>query len=125
MIDPGTPGGVSYAAKRLARTELNNAFHTTQRESAEVNPWVLGVKWNLSRSHPVEDICDVLARGHSRGKPRGVYLPGELPNKAHPQCLCYTTNEMMEEDDFINSVLEEDEEEFLKPYRAARSSRSA
>lgn len=121
MIDPGTKGGVSYAAKRLARTELNNAFHTVQRESAEVNPFTLGVRWHLSRSHPQPDRCDELARGHSKNKERGVYLPGECPDKPHPQCLCYTTNEMMEEDDFLDLILKEDEEEFLKPYQQSRS----
>lgn len=104
MIDPATPGGVSYAAKRLARTELNNAFHTTQQASAEVNPFVLGLRWHLSTSHTTKDICDELAHGHSKDKPAGVYVPSELPHKAHPQCLCYTSNEMMEEDDFLDLV---------------------
>lgn len=107
LIDPNTPGGVSYAAKRLARTELNNAFHTTQRDLAEQNPFVLGVRWNLSRSHPTEDKCDEYARGHSKGKPAGIYLPGECPDKPHPQCLCFTTNEMMEEDDFLDLITQE------------------
>lgn len=104
MIDPATPGGVSYAAKRLGRTELNNAFHTTQQATAEVNPFVLGLRWHLSLSHGKKDQCDALATGHSKGKPSGVYVPSELPAKAHPQCLCYTTNEMMEEDDFLDLV---------------------
>lgn len=104
MIDPDTPGGVSYAAKRLARTELNNAFHTVQQASAEVNPFVLGLKWNLSRSHTRRDRCNELVEEHSDGKPAGVYVPSELPLKPHPQCLCYTTNEMMDEDDFLDLV---------------------
>lgn len=104
MVDPSTKGGVSYAAKRLARTELNNAFHTTQQASAEVNPFVLGLKWNLSLSHGKPDRCDELAIGHSKGKTTGLYLPGELPSKPHPQCLCFTTNEMMSEDDFLDLV---------------------
>lgn len=104
MINPATPGGVSYAAKRLARTELNNAFHTTQQKSAEINPFVLGLQWNLSLSHAKPDTCDELAKGHSRGKGRGIYLPDDLPAKPHPQCLCYTTNEMMDEDDFLDLV---------------------
>lgn len=108
MIDPNTPGGVSYAAKRLGRTELNNAFHTTQKASAEVNPFVLGLKWNLSRSHAKPDACDKLAQGHSRGKTTGVYLPSDLPAKPHPQCLCFTTNEMMDEDDFLDLVSNSD-----------------
>jgi len=104
MIDPSTKGGVSYAAKRLARTELNNAFHTTQKASAEINPFVVSLRWNLSRSHTKPDRCDELARGHSRGKTSGLYLPGDLPSKPHPQCLCFTTNEMMSEDDFLDVV---------------------
>jgi hypothetical protein len=104
MIDPSTKGGVSYAAKRLARTELNNAFHTTQKASAEINPFVVALRWNLSRSHTTPDKCDELARGHSRGKTTGLYLPSDLPSKPHPQCLCYTTNEMMSEDKFLDLV---------------------
>lgn len=108
MIEPNTPGGVSYAAKRLARTELNNAFHTTQKASAEVNPFVTGVRWHLSLSHTHEDVCDLLARGHSPGQPAGVYLAHELPPKAHPQCLCYTTNEVMDENEFLDLVSDPD-----------------
>jgi hypothetical protein len=104
MIDPTTPGGVSFAAKRLARTELNNAFHTTQQASAEVNPFVVALRWNLSRSHSKPDKCDEIARGHSRGKTTGIYLPDDLPSKPHPQCLCFTTNEMMSEEDFLDAV---------------------
>lgn len=104
MIDPNVKGGVSYAAKRLARTELNNAFHTTQKASAEINPFVLGVQWHLSRSHKTPDECDEYARGHSKRKPAGIYLPEDLPTKPHPQCLCFTTNEMMDEDSFLDLV---------------------
>jgi hypothetical protein len=104
MIDPNTKGGVSYAAKRLGRTELNNAFHTTQQASAEINPFVVALRWNLSMSHAKEDRCDLLAVGHSKGKTKGLYLPGDLPSKPHPQCLCYTTNEMMDEDAFLDLV---------------------
>lgn len=104
MINPETPGGVSYAAKRLARTELNNAFHTSQIRLASENPWVEGQKWNLSRSHRKPDRCDELARKHSRGKPEGVYATGEVPSKPHPQCLCYLTSVTMAEDDFIESL---------------------
>lgn len=108
MINPDTPGGVSFAAKRLARTELNNAFHTTQKASADINPFVTAMRWNLSRSHPKKDKCDLYAKGHSKGQKAGLYLPGDMPDKPHPQCLCYTTNEMMDEDDFINLVTSEE-----------------
>lgn len=102
FIDPSTPGGSSYAAMRLARTEINGAFHDRQRAIAVERPWVKGTKWNLSRSHPKEDICDRLAKGHSEGKPRGVYIPEEIPDKPHPQCLCYQTYELLPERDMVD-----------------------
>jgi hypothetical protein len=105
LIHPDTPGGVSYAAKRLARTELNNAFHTTNKKMAAENPWVTGQKWNRSRSHPKRDKCDDLAEGHSRGEKPGVYTIGQVPSKPHPQCLCYLTEEVVSEDDFLDSLV--------------------
>jgi len=39
LIDPNVKGGVSYAARRLARTEINNAFHTTTIRAAADQPW--------------------------------------------------------------------------------------
>lgn len=104
FIDPATPGGVSYAAKRLARTELNNAFHNRQNAIAENKPWVLGVTWNLSKSHPKPDECDDYARDNHHGLGRGTFRPGEVPGKPHPHCLCYMTYKMQEEDAFLDSV---------------------
>jgi hypothetical protein len=122
MIDPAVKGGVSYAAKRLARTELNNAFHRTQLNLDEANPWVTGTQWHLSRSHPRPDICDQYANGHSEGKPRGVYETRDCPAKAHPQCLCYTTSETVSEDDFIESLARTTIKEVSAMYgKAARS----
>jgi hypothetical protein len=89
IINPRTPGGVSYAAKRLARTEINNAFHITQINDVRGKPWVNGLRWSLSGSHPKPDQCDALARGHSQGLGAGVYRPDDVPNKPHPQCLCF------------------------------------
>lgn len=90
LINPHTPGGVSYAAKRLARTEINNAFHATAAENYDRSPFVEGVKWELSGSHPRPDDCDDLADEDHDGLGQGVFLPLNLPHKPHPQCLCYT-----------------------------------
>jgi len=125
MISPDTPGGVSYAAKRLGRTELNNAFHTTQQEMAEKSPFVLGLHWHLSRSHPNKDECDEIAKGHSKGKGKGIYVPSEVPSKPHPSCLCYLTNEMMSEDAFLDFMEQEDIDSLTKQYSIARPSISA
>jgi len=127
MINPDTPGGVSYAAKRLGRTELNNAFHTTQQASAEINPFVHALRWNLSGSHRHLDRCDELAREHSKDLGSGLYVPSELPRKPHPQCLCFTTNEMVDEEEFLSMVLEEDSflDDLEKEYRAPEAQRQA
>jgi hypothetical protein len=123
MIDPDVPGGVSYAAKRLARTELNNAFHATQQRLAEVNPFVVSVQWHLSRSHPKKDKCDDLASGHSAGLKKGHYRKGSVPSKPHPQCLCFTTSVPLGENDFLKQFSMTDLDNITKKYggTAARS----
>lgn len=110
LIRPETLGGVSYAAKRLARTELNNAFHESSKAVSAANPYMIGMRWNLSNSHPhfpPLEVCELLSRGHSPGKPRGVYAPGSVPEKPHPQCLCYVTSVPMDEDEFLKTILAE------------------
>jgi hypothetical protein len=102
FIDPSTPGGASYAAMRLARTEINGAFHDRQRTIAEETPWVSGSKWNLSKSHPHKDECDVLAEGHSTGMKRGIYRPSDIPDKPHPHCLCYLTYDTLSDGEMTN-----------------------
>lgn len=106
LIRPDTPGGVSYAAKRLARTELNNAFHTTTVRIESDRPWVLGYKWNLSRSHPRTDSCDALAEGSSgRGWPTGTYDKNEAPFRPHPNCLCFLTVATVTPERFVDDLL--------------------
>lgn len=105
LIDPRTPGGVSYAAKRLGRTEINNAFHTTSIRTAAAQPWTEGLKWNLSNSHPRSDPCDDYANEDSDGLGKGVFKPNNVPRKPHPQCLCYTTVVTVDEDEFIEHFL--------------------
>lgn len=82
------PGDISYEALRLARTETTAAFGEGNIAAAQVSPSYLGMKWILSKSHPVKDICDELA-AHDEGLGRGVYSPGNEPAyPAHPNCLC-------------------------------------
>lgn len=102
FIDPNTPGGASYAAMRLGRTELNNAFHTTTVRLAADQPWVVGMRWNLSGSHPRTDICNDLA-DRSSNLGRGVYAKGDVPGKPHPHCLCYVTPVTPDRKQFINN----------------------
>lgn len=105
FIDPGVPGGVSYAAKRLGRTELQNAFHTTSLRQYKENPFVEGVKWHLSGSHKVPDECNLYAtRVNFKGGEPGVFKPDNVPAKPHPQCLCFTTSISMDEDEFVKKL---------------------
>lgn len=92
FINPNTPGGASYAAMRLGRTELNNSFHHASNASWQANPFVTKVSWNLSQSHPKPDICDDLV---------GEYDPDQVPDKPHPQCFCFTTPDTMSNSELI------------------------
>ena len=82
------PGNISYEALRLARTEMTAAFGEGTITAARVSPSYIGMKWVLSHSHPMVDICDTLAE-HDEGLDRGVYSPGNEPHlPAHPNCIC-------------------------------------
>ena len=93
LINPDVPGGVSYSALRLGRTELNNAFHATAVHHHGDQPWVKGMEWHLSSSHPRSDVCNSLV---------GEYAPGKTPGKPHPNCFCYVTPISIAEDQFID-----------------------
>jgi len=86
------PYGVdaSFDAMRLARTEITRAHGQATQVAAAMNPFVEGIKWNLSGSHSRPDICDDYARGGPNGD--GVYPLNEVPNyPAHPHDMCYLT----------------------------------
>lgn len=93
LIDPNTPGGVSYAAKRLARTEINNAFHAQAIRDAQENPIVTHMRWHLSETHKSYpgDPCEDYAL-------QGLFPKDAVPDKPHPNCRCFVTPEI--EDDY-------------------------
>lgn len=97
LIRPDVPGGVSYAAQRLGRTELNNAFHATAVQDAVNNPIITGMEWHLSGSHRQPDECNTFAGI--------VYLPADVPGKPHPQCFCYVTPVVPDRDTFIRNFM--------------------
>lgn len=101
-ISPTTPGGASYAAMRLARTEINNAFHE-QQKAGGFRPGVRGVKWNLSESHPKPDLCNVYAE-HPNKLGVGVYAAADVPDKPHPHCFCFLTYIMLSQTDFATAL---------------------
>lgn len=105
FINPATPGGPKYAAMRLGRTELNNAFHAQQVKAGIDTPWTFGLKWQLSGSHPKPDECNEYAdQVHYKGGEAGVYPPEEVPAKPHPNCLCFTTPVTDSREEFIRKL---------------------
>lgn len=111
-FDPNTPGGVRYAAMRLARTEINNAFHATSIQQADEKPWINAMQWHLSRSHPKADDCDLFAKGGKNGD--GIYPPRDVPRKPHPHCFCYVVPVSPDEDEFLDSLLAGKYDKYLK-----------
>lgn len=97
-FNPSVKGGTRYAAMRLARTEINNAFHATSVTYAQDKPWVSQIDWNLSGSHVTPDKCNEYADL----SPWDVYA---IPRKPHPQCLCNVTEKQVDEDEWIDRFI--------------------
>lgn len=99
-IRPNTPGGVSYAALRLARTELNNAFHATAITFSQDRPWIKGMQWHLSAVHQHDggrvEICESYANQ--------IFDVDNVPAKPHPQCRCFVAPVLEPVDVFIRNL---------------------
>ena len=66
-------------ARRLARTEINMAYHAANMEMYRSSPVILGYEVKLSAAHPVTDICDQLTGRY----PKEFTFYGW-----HPACRC-------------------------------------
>jgi hypothetical protein len=105
-FNPNTPGGIRYAAMRLARTEINNAFHAISAEKYATTPWIDQVDWNLSKSHPKPGICNKVHE-------LSPYPADRVPARPHPQCMCYITPKPVDEDEFIDQFLKGQYDDYL------------
>ena len=86
----GISKDVSYQAMRLARTEMNNAFHEGMIAANQHSPGYRGIYWRLSGvPGRVPDVCDDMAADMSYGEP-GFYPKGFEPVRPHPSCRCVT-----------------------------------
>lgn len=99
LIDPSVPGGVSYAAKRLGRTEINNAFHAQSIYDAQESPWVKQMRWHLSKTHEIQG-CDC-----EKYFKIGLFPIDAVPEKPHPNCRCFVTPELPDYADFESDLL--------------------
>lgn len=80
----------SYRGMVLGRTEITRAHGEATLIAARLNPYVQGMDWALSASHPKLDICDMHATiGMGGGRLKDPYdLYSVPPYPPHPQCLC-------------------------------------
>lgn len=76
-------------AQRLARTETNIAYRSSEFERWQQMPFVIGLEIKLSNNHPVPDICDDLI---------GVYPPYTKFVGFHSNCRCYQVPKIAEKD---------------------------
>lgn len=98
FIKPNVSGGVSYAAMRLGRTEVNNAFHATSIALAQDRPWVEGMRWRLSKTHDFEERCKCNSYADQ------IFSVENVPSKPHPQCRCFVTPEVEAFDVFMRHL---------------------
>lgn len=82
----------SYSGMRLGRTEIARAHTEALFAAARANPYVTGIDWRLSPSHPKRDICDGLATigmgGERVKEPYPLATAPHVIEDSHPQCLC-------------------------------------
>lgn len=107
LVRPDVPGGVSYASKRLARTEINNAFHAQAIADMQDKPWVTGVQWNLSKRHASDpgDPCEDYAKQ--------IFAKNNVPRKPHPQCRCFVTAIVEDYDQFEPRLIAGDYDAYI------------
>lgn len=66
-------------ALRVARTEINSAYHKARNERWQNEPFVIGQYIHVSPQHNIDDICNDLEGRYPKDY---VWIPW------HPQCIC-------------------------------------
>lgn len=89
---PGYYKSSAQNAMRVARTETNIAYRRADNERWRQMDFVLGQRVQLSRNHPKKDICDKLA---------GDYPTDFVFDGWHPQCFCFVTPILMDENEIL------------------------
>lgn len=98
-------------AMRVARTETNIAYRRADNARWQDMDFVLGQRVQLSKNHPKKDICDKL---------QGDYPKDFVFDGWHPQCFCFCTPILVDEDTMAKMT-----EDFLagKDWRAEHAKR--
>lgn len=79
-------------ALRLASTEINIAYRTSDYERWLKLPFVVGIEIRLSKNHPVYDVCDEL---------KGIYPKDFKFVGWHPHCRCFAVAVLPTQDEFL------------------------
>ena len=78
-----------YYANRIAQTELHRAWSDDQDREHAADDALSVIEIRMSATHPVEDVCDLHARGDFWGLGPGMYPKAEAPKRPfHPFCRC-------------------------------------
>ena len=104
------PGGASYDAMRLARTEIAHAFNTTALISAQMNPFVEAV--DVARSGNGDPTCKICPQhatiGISGDRLRPPYPKGRARiGPYHSHCMCHVRPVVFEDRDAVSAAIRE------------------
>lgn len=89
LVQTATEEKARYHASRILRTEAARAWGQGFHAECLENQDVVGIKWNLSTSHKIFDICDFNHQADLYGMGPGVYPKAKWPRyPAHPHCHC-------------------------------------
>lgn len=98
-------------ALRVARTEINAAYHKARNERWANEPFVIGQYIHVSPQHTIEDICDEV---------EGRYPKDFVWTQWHPQCICTSDPIMIEGEEkkeFYRRLMNgEDMSGYVSPY---------
>lgn len=92
-------------AMRVARTETNIAYRRADHERWGQMDFVIGQRVQMSRNHPKKDICDKLA---------GDYPKDFVFDGWHPQCFCFVTPILIDEDEYAEIMSHDNWKEELR-----------
>lgn len=98
-------------ALRVARTEINAAYHKARNDRWQNEPFVIGQYIHVSPQHPIEDICDEL---------EGRYPKDFDWESWHPACMCTSDPIMIEGEEkkefYKRLMAGEDMSNYVSPY---------
>lgn len=84
-----------HQARRIAVSEINNAYNEADRLATEISPVVQYNRWEVSSAHyglpTTPDVCTYAAETDQFGLGVGVFYVETTPSLFHPFCACYTS----------------------------------